>query len=166
MRYTKFFVVIILGIFLFNCGPKKFFWQGQYTSIQTVKEPKEDFLVNDYIVVGYDLSETNKSVSIPYKFVVLQEEEKVSELFLIDRPSANYMNALMSEGKDIHDISDMMQEGKYYLEEMGPRCEDAQYYLAKSKEYVTYKSYTTMPSYKYVKSDVKTVLLGGIIESE
>ncbi|KPL15061.1 hypothetical protein AMJ74_02275 [candidate division WOR_3 bacterium SM1_77] len=166
MRDIKLCVIILLGIILLNCGPNKFLWQGQYTSIQTVKEPKEDFLVDDYIVVAYDLFENTKDVSIPYKFVVLKEEEQVAEFFLTDRPSVNYMNTLLKEGKDIYDISDMMQEGKYYLEEIGPRCEDAHDYLAKSKEYVTYKSYNTKPSYSYVKSDVVTVLLGGVVKSD
>ena len=166
MRDIRLCVIIVLEIVLLNCGPKRFLWQGQHIAIQTVKEPKEDFLVDGYIVVGYDLSESAKDASVPYKFVVLKEKEQVAEFFLIDRPSANYMNVLVKEGKDIYDISDMMEEEKYYLEETGPRCEDTQHYLAKSKEYVTHKSYSTKPSYSYVKSDVVTVLLGGAVTSD
>lgn len=166
MKNTKLFIVILLGMFLLSCAPKKFLWQGQYTSIQTVKDPKEDFLVGDYIVIGYNLFETDKNVNIPYNFVVLEREIRVAEFFIINMTSPNYIHALLNGRKDIYDIPDIMQEDKYYLQEIGPRCEDAQYYLAKSERYVTYKSYNTMPSYEYAKSDVKTVLLGGIVESE
>jgi hypothetical protein len=166
MKDNKLFAVIILGLFLLSCGPKAYLWQGQYTSIQTIKEPKEDFLVDDYVVVGYDLFETNKEASIPYKFIVLKDEKKVAEFYLTGSVSVNYMLTLLNEGKHLYDISDASQKNKYYLEELGPRCKDAKHYLAKRERCVTYKSYNTMPSYKYVKSDVQTVLLGGEVESE
>ena len=127
---------VMFGTIFSYCPPKAFSWQGKHIKIQTIEQPKEDFIVEDYVVVGYAPCEYQKDAKRLYKFALFQNGEQVHVITL-----------------DQHDYMTTM----YFLEaETGNSGGSNNMGM-----HVTYKHYGFRPTYKQVKQDVITVLLGG-----
>ncbi|MGB3479758.1 MAG: hypothetical protein WBB67_11425 [bacterium] len=131
---------IICFIVFLHCAPKPFSWQGQYIKINTTEQPKEDFIVDDYIVIGYAPCVYKKNATRLYKFALIKNGQQVGLITL-----------------DQHDFITTM----YYLEESDYSRNDKLYWISRTGNHITYNMYKTRPTYEKVKQDVTILLYGG-----
>lgn len=75
-------MITLLEILLLSCAPKPFQWQGKYISINTTEQPKEDFIVGDYIVIAYAPCEYKKNPATLYKFALIMGGRQVGLIIL------------------------------------------------------------------------------------
>jgi hypothetical protein len=134
---------VFLMIMVLNCATP-FVWQGQYIKINTTEQPKEDFVVGDYIIIAYAPCEYRKNATRLYKFALIQNGRQAGMIIL--------------------DRSDFILP-VYYLEESGypPK---GNFRISGSANHVTYNQYKKPPDYEHVKGDVTTLILGGDLEPE
>jgi len=132
--YTICFIVFL------HCAPKPFSWQGQYIRINTTEQPKEDFIVGDYIVIGYAPGEYKKNATRLYKFALIKNGQQVGLITL-----------------DQYDFITTT----YFLEESGFNRNEPIHWLSSVGNHITYNMYQTRPTYEKIKQDVTTLLYGG-----
>jgi hypothetical protein len=135
----RFIKVVALAAIVFGaCAPQAFIWHGQYVAISTVKRPKEDFKVGNFVVIGYNI----KGSDSPYQFVIIEQGKQVGLITL------DYHSFLEPFGF------------QYCLEEDNVRRSGTIPSLSTSGSHVTYQMYAVLPAYEKIKGDVITVLSG------
>ena len=82
---------ILVLILLNSCVKKQFVvWQGQHADIETHEQPKEDFKVDDFIVVAYAPCEYDKDSDILYKFALTVEGKQIGLIYFEDASKYGY----------------------------------------------------------------------------
>jgi hypothetical protein len=131
MKQKHSVILILLSIVLLSGCAQSFLWKGQYLSIMTKDTPKEDFRVNNYIVISYAEIERKKNPSTLYQFAVIENGQQI-RLITVDR---------LKVGGGLPDL---------YLEETDSKG-----------GHRTYTSYTTVPTYEEVKFKIIGILSEG-----
>jgi len=137
--------IVLTVAFLLSCAPKKFVWHGQHITIATAEHPREDFKAGEYIVVAYAPIEYKKNPDIVFRFSIYKDDNQVG---LISAKS--------------HVDWPVGTTKKMYLLEENNFCRSNKiYYLIQNGDKLIYQIYEGLPTYKQIRGDVLTILLGG-----
>lgn len=87
LRLAILFIIISLNF----CAKKPVIvWQGYHADIETHEQPKEDFKVNDYIVIAYAPCEYNENSKVLYKFALTLEGKQIALFYLEEASKYGY----------------------------------------------------------------------------
>jgi hypothetical protein len=145
--FKKIIALYILIVCVLVCCAQRKVWQGQYGTVAyTTTMPKEDFKVKNYIVVAYNIRETDKYSAVAYRFDVMERGEKIGALEVCDRSS---------EAAGLS-MSQVDSEYKYFL--MAGETADAHALGLGIATRQIHRMYKEIPDYEKVKTDVINVL--------
>jgi len=141
MRKMCGYAGLFLSAVTINCMSQQT-WQGQFMKISYTRfEPKEDFKVQNYVVVTFDMYRGNKFVHEFFRFDLYQGGKRVGNLTVCDRSSEDPMFGAANSGY------------KYYL--IGGDFEGGN----DRPIHAIHRRYIDLPDYEKVKNDVKEVLI-------
>ncbi|MGB3477793.1 MAG: energy transducer TonB [bacterium] len=118
-------------------------WHGRYADIATLEQPKEDFKVNDYIIVAYAPCEEDEDSDELYKFALTLDGKQIGLIFL---------KKLFRDGYLI--CHNYFQENSDLVETISKSV------TFENDRYITYEIYRDRPDYKALKYKAITAVTG------
>jgi len=118
-------------------------WHGQYADVVTSEQPKEDFKVNDYIIVAYAPYEENKDSDVPYKFALTSDGKQVGLISLTELSGYGYLLRYEYFKGSTRLIKNLSKSLAY-----------------EGGNYVMYEIWRDMPEYKILKYKAITAVTG------
>lgn len=143
--YQDLQIAIFLAVILLNFCAKKqaIIWRGQHADIKTHEQPKEDFKVDDFIVIAYAPCEYDENSEVLYKFALTVEGKQIGLIYLEEASKYGYLLC--------HEYFK-----KYYscIKDLSKFC------VTDYDTYVTFGLWRDKPEYKALKYEVITTVTG------
>jgi hypothetical protein len=137
LKYISFLSVIMI----LNCATPHV-WQGQFMRVSYTRfEPKEDFKVQNYVVVAFDMYKGNKFAHEFFRFDLYQSGKRVGNLTVCDRSTEDPMFGAANLGYNFYLIGGNLEGGN------------------DRPIHAIHRRYKDLPDYEKVKNDVKDVLI-------
>jgi TonB family protein len=136
--------ILLVMILLNSCAKKQaVIWQGQHADIETHEQPKEDFKVDDFIVVAYAPCEYDENSEVLYKFALTVEGKQIGLIYLEDASTYGYLFSHEYFKKYYFCIKDL-----------------SKFSVTDYDTYVTFGLWRDRPEYKALKYEVITAVTG------
>lgn len=118
-------------------------WHGQYADVATPEQPKEDFKVNDYIVIAYAPCEKEEVSDVLYKFALTLDGKQIGLIYLKELFRQGYLFCY-----------------KYFQENTDLVKSNSKSFVSENGSYVTYEIWRDRPDYKALKYKTITAVTG------
>lgn len=143
--YQALWITILLVVILLNFCAKKqtVIWHGQHADVATHEQPKEDFKVNDYIIIAYAPCEYEENTDVLYKFALTVDGKQIGLIYLEEVSKYGYLLCCEYFKKNSACIKDI------------PR-----FFISYYDSYVTFTLWRDRPEYRALKYEVITNITG------
>jgi len=143
--YQTLWITILLVVILLNFCAKKqsVIWHGQHADVATHEQPKEDFKVNNVIIVSYAPCEHDENSKILYKFALTVDGEQIGLIYLEEVSKYGYLLCC-----------------EYFKKNSSLIKDKSQFLVSEYDSYVTFELWRDRPEYKTLKYKVITAVTG------
>jgi len=134
--YQSLWITILLVVILLNfCARKQtVIWHGQHADVATHEQPKEDFKVNDFIVVAYAPCEYDEDSDVLYKLALTVEGKQFGLIYLEKLSKYGYLLCY-----------------EYFKENSACIKDISQFFVSEYDSYVAFELWRDRPEYKALK---------------
>lgn len=129
MRYKLPALVLLLA----SCSPKTFIYEGEHVKMRVAQTPCGEFVVDDLVVVAFDLGDKAVGSYDIYQFAVLMGKVQIRDI---------YLSWLEYEE----------EQGEYLLYE----------YIEVYDRLLIYKTYNIRPDYREIRAWIPFILRGQV----
>lgn len=143
--YQALWITILFVVLLLNFCAKKqtVIWHGQHADVATHEQPKEDFKVNDFIVVAYAPCEYEENPDVLYKFALTVEGKQIGLIYLEEVSKYGYLLCYEYFKKNHAFIKDI-----------------SKFFVSDYNSYMTFSLWRDRPEYRALKYEVITAVTG------
>lgn len=143
--YQALWITILFVVILLNFCAKKqtVIWHGQHADVATHEQPKEDFKVNDYIIIAYAPCEHEENPDVLYKFALTVEGKQIGLIYLEEVSKYGYLLCC-----------------EYFKKNSACIKNISRFFISYYDSYVTFTLWRDRPEYKALKYEVITNVVG------